>query len=165
MWNVEWTVQLDIVEWPTGLGWDEQQYYMGLVAFRYSGQTVGHCLAPIFLLWKTVFLSFGQLLQFLLQNIYLGVVCMLPFAAFVCEGFSFIVFAISTRLSAMACQSLLLTIWRGAQRNVICHRFIPDEHVQAICSSLLVWSMIICFYLVCFLAKHFFKTNNQLDLL
>ena len=99
------------------------------------------------------------------KYIYLEVICMLPFAAFVCEGFSFIVFAISTRLSAMACQSLLLTIWRGAQRNVICHRFIPDEHVQAICSSLLVWSMIICFYLVCFLAKHFFKTNNQLDLL
>ena len=47
---VEWTVQLKIViglvEWPAGL-WDEQ-YYMGLVAFRYSGQTVGRCPAAAF---------------------------------------------------------------------------------------------------------------------
>ena len=34
--------------WTVLYMWDEQEYYIGLVAFRYSGQTVGRCLAVPF---------------------------------------------------------------------------------------------------------------------
>ena len=106
--------------------------------------SAGSCF---FLLPKLVFISFGhhdKSCFFFFCGIYTGVLCTCPLLQpMVLKGSN------PVRLSAMVCQSLLQTIWRDVQQNVICHRFIPDEHVQAIWKVLFLVGLIYRIYLSC----------------
>ena len=142
-WNVVWTAVIWNRQYYTDSYWVNGLWNGSTVGLWYEQSTIwGWSRSAILarlstIAWqlffsssKTCFISFGHQDKscfFFFCGIYTGVLCTCPLLQpMVLKGSN------PVRLSAMVCQSLLQTIWRDVQQNVICHRFIPDEHVQAI---------------------------------
>ena len=154
LWNGQLSWKL-LLGWWNGQLWDEE-YYMGLVAFRYSGQTVGHCPAAVFS--NIFFLNFRQILKFHLQYVP-GCCEHTPFYSICLRRVQFYCICY---FPAMACQSLLLTIWRDAQQMsfvIVSYQMNMSKQSKK-CSSLLA-SYEIFFVCLFFCWVYFWKIQSQ----